>query len=848
MLNRYRRTVILLLLLNYTIFGITFYNAQSPILRILQQLVTFLVLSIWLFSLWRRKTSLPRTPLDMPLIALAFAWIIAALTSLDPRVSLEYTWPILVTILGLYLLVDLFLHKRERWLVEALFLTGAVIVLVSLLEVIAWYTGTRLGFGFSQGWPAIDGISIPPVRHRLLFLLNGTNGLGNFCAALVPLAITWAVTTRKRDLGIGAALLAGGLALTVYFSGSRGALLGLFVSSTILVLSWVRTRLDHPGIARWLGMLVRPQVFFGLAAFAAIAFAGVILLYTLNRPLRTGDANRIDLWQSSIDILHDYPLTGIGAFQFGHAQRLYGNPKVAEHQARHTHTHNIILQTMAEGGLITASAAAWCLVAFAQTWWKSWQKAAPPRRRRLEGGIAALAGFAAHNMVDTFTQIQFWVPILIIIAYTVYPSAQHLVSQRRTPERRTTTILLALLVAAEIAFIPIHLADLAHARVQRNLHDLPVALAEARTAQQLDPMLALYQMDEAYILGLLATEMPEQYLVKAIAAHEDSLARNAVWERGWHNLAALYALDGALENAVEAEQRAIDLLPRESGFHFTQGRYFEQLGNRAAAREAYTLAIKNSPDLLTSGYWTDPSTPERAQMLETIIPTLLEDTEINLRIATRADMLEFGIPFARTLDLKTASLDTLAVMGEWASVASKDAVISNELELCPECYYLEALERGSHSSAYYIQLAELALVDPQVSQKTGYTAEQLAQIALFIGRDSSRAWYVLALIAEQQAMPDEAINQYLQQAVPAIVSRQEYATVVFGRSAAFGILPIAQYPTRYERQYMPWLWLASRYDTAGETERLTRVYEAILAGEPYAWEIREQLAVLSQQG
>lgn len=846
MRSGYKHTVVLLIVLNYTIFGITFFNAQSPILRISQHAFTFVLAALWLFALWRKGKSLPHTPLDLPLVTLAIAWAVAALASLDPRVSLEYLWPILIAIMGLYWFVELSMHQRERWVSEALFLTGAVIVVISLLEEFAWYTGTPMIFGFSQGWPDINGITLPPVRHRLLFLLNGTNGLGTFTAMLVPLAITWATTTRKRDLGFGAAVLAGGLVLVVVFSGSRGALMGLFVSSAILLLTWLRTLIDRPSIPQWLASLARPRVFFGLAAVAAITLAGAILLYTLTRPLRSGDANRIDLWQSAIAMTRDHPLTGVGPFQFGHAQRLYGNPEVAENQARHTHAHNIILQTLAEGGLIVGLAALWVLVAFARSWWTAWQAAPPPRRRRLEGGLAALAGFAAHNMVDTFTQIHYWVPVLFIVAYTLSPYATPITTQR-TQRRHLTAGLLALLIVAELAFVPVHLADLAHGRVQQNLSDLPTALAEAQKAQQLDPYLALYQMDEAYVLGLLAEDAPDQYLDAAILAHEESLSRNSVWEIGWHNLASLYARSGQLEQAIEAEQHAIDLLPGESGFHFVQGRYYEQLGNTAGAIDAYSRAIWHAPNLITSGFWSDPTAPDRTQMLETIVALLLEDPEVSVAVAIQADMLEIGIPFAETVDVERASIATLVIMGEWATQASHDPAISEEMAICPECYSLEALERGVHRSLYYVRLAELALQNPEIEQKTGYTAEQLAKIALFIGTEASpRAWYVLAQIAEQQNAPEDTINQYLRQAVPAIVSKQEYPTVVFGRKASFDILPSAQYPVRFESQYMPWLWLAERYEMAGDTENLVRVYEAILAGEPYAWDIREQLATITQ--
>ncbi|MBN2470296.1 MAG: O-antigen ligase family protein [Anaerolineae bacterium] len=844
-MRRYQHALIAVLFLNYILFGIMFFNTQSPVLRIFQQVLTFTLLALWLVSRWRRGHSLPRTALDRPLAALMAAWIIAAVTSLDPRVSLEYTWPILVAILGFYVLVSLFRGRREQWLMEALFLTGAVVVLISLLEQLAWYTGTSLWFGFNQGWPAINGLTLPPTRYRLLFMLNGTNGLGNFAATLTPLAIAWATTTRKRDLGVGAGLLAAGLISVVYFSGSRGALMGLLASSAILLGTEIRTRLDRPGLPGWLSTLLQPRVVFSLAAVVGMVLASAILVYTLSRPLDSGDANRIDLWRSALEMLRDHPLTGVGPFQFGHAQRLYGDPGVAPSQARHTHAHNLILQTLAEGGLIVGVAAGWLVLAYLNAWWKAWQVASPMRRRRLEGGLAALVGFAAHNMVDTFTQLFLLVPLLLIAAYTVYPTASPGTQPASQPRRRFALALAGLLIGLEILFIPIHLADLAHARFRRSLGqgEIQTALEEIQTARRFDPWLGLYPISEAHALALLAGDSPTEGLDTAITAHERSLARYPIWAQGWHNLAALHARTGQLDAAIQAQQRAVDLSSRQAGYLLKLGEYYELAGDLEAAQAACTRAIESKPELLQSGYWTDPANPARSQMRDAIIQILLEDPEIGLEIAVYAPNPEAALALVETIDTEAASTAELLLLGEWAINAG------SELAPCPECYFLAVFDRGGHAGLNYTRLAEFALDDPAINEHTGYSTEQLARIALFMGGENApRARYVLARLAERDNQPADIINQYLAQAVPGVALKQEFSTVVFGRGAALGLLPDAMYPVLFPHQYAPWLRLAERYAAAGDTAKQANVYRAILAGDPYQWEIRERLAALPEAG
>jgi hypothetical protein len=91
------RFLILGFTINYTILGVSFFNAQSAGVRIFQQVLTFLLLALWLVSVLRRDQDqgLPSTRLNGPLLALGFAWLVAAFAAIDPRTSIEYTWPII---------------------------------------------------------------------------------------------------------------------------------------------------------------------------------------------------------------------------------------------------------------------------------------------------------------------------------------------------------------------------------------------------------------------------------------------------------------------------------------------------------------------------------------------------------------------------------------------------------------------------------------------------------------------------------------------------------------------------------------------------------------------------------
>jgi len=65
---------------------------------------------------------------------------------------------------------------------------------------------------------------------------------------------------------------------------------------------------------------------------------------------------------------------------------------------------------------------------------------------------------------------------------------------------------------------------------------------------------------------------------------------------------------------------------------------------------------------------------------------------------------------------------------------------------------------------------------------------------------------------------------------------------VYGRPAAFDMLPQTRTPRVYRYECKPWRWLAERLEAAGDVEGARQVYQALLLGDPYLWDVRLRLA------
>jgi O-antigen ligase/polysaccharide polymerase Wzy-like membrane protein/tetratricopeptide repeat protein len=188
-----------------------------------------------------------------------------------------------------------------------------------------------------------------------------------------------------RGTQLAALLATAGLLLELLVTESRSAMLSLGLASGLLAL-FLRGR------RRWLAL--------GLPALAlALLASGLVALPVSLSWLPTGgsSAERLGIWQSSLLMIADMPLTGIGLGMFQRVYPLYILPAYAN---IHPHAHNLFLQTYLDAGslgcagmLLLAGASAAAIVRLARA----------PRAEPL--AIAAGVSWTAvvlHGQVDSY--------------------------------------------------------------------------------------------------------------------------------------------------------------------------------------------------------------------------------------------------------------------------------------------------------------------------------------------------------------------------------------------------------------------------------------------------------------
>jgi O-antigen ligase len=202
-------------------------------------------------------------------------------------------------------------------------------------------------------------------------IAQGPLGIGGTSAEGVLRAQAWYPSANHLALMLGRAwpfLIAGGLVASVWL-WVPAALVGLALVLTFSTGGWLG---GLAGALVVVALLSRRRLSLacgGAAALVLVVVSGLaiggILPERLN-PLRQTGGFRLDLWLSSLEMLRDHPVLGVGLDNFAYLyQQLYLRQGAAA-EPNLSHPHNWVLHLWLELGLLGLIAFCWLAWRFAQ--------------------------------------------------------------------------------------------------------------------------------------------------------------------------------------------------------------------------------------------------------------------------------------------------------------------------------------------------------------------------------------------------------------------------------------------------------------------------------------------------
>ncbi len=729
--------------------GASYYNTIFAV-RVFHHVVMSLVLALWL---WRcaRVGGLPALPLNGALLILASYWGVNALLAVDPRMAFEHVWFGLLHLLLFWLLVERMQRGRQRMLFEAVFVMASLVLFITLLELGSWYFGWGILPNTQVGW-LVTGELLPPLAllPRTSLAMTVSTLLGGYAAPLAVLAIVWARSTSRRDYRVVLWGMACALAIVVLLSRSRGGMLSLGVGTGAFALyhlfTWAQAR--SAKLAR--------AVLAGGAAVGALAILAFVWLTLPQGEAGVSNAGRRDMWQSALAITADHPLFGVGYGMFGRVFREYRQPDIAQDQL--ASAHNLYLNTLSETGIVGATIAGFVALQGLRVMRRRWLGLPRgTRRTRYAGVAAAMLGVAAHSVVDVFTVTPIVFLLLVMTAYLLVEHPPTLLARPVRHYRVAAWAFLAVVLSYGAALL---VWDSAQGYFMASLRSETAtdALANARTAQAIDPQMRLYALHEAFVLAWTGANAAD-------VALKSALALEPTWDIGWAHLAAWHEQRGDTQTAFDALSRALAIQPR-SPLQVAWARLAESSGfaEDSAIIAAYVRGIREglrtTRTLPISGFWR--ATPLRQAALQQWIATQPLD-------------VQYAVLRAHAPDQAAALVsDTPQSAAAWW-IAGMDALAAGDTERA-QTAFAQAIALAPRRGDYHASYARAVHADDAQAAAHALDLARLYGTLLEVPDAIAAAWR-----GETYEPSPLAI-------------RQEFAAVLYSRPALFAPPPAYDYP------------------------------------------------------
>jgi O-antigen ligase len=213
--------------------------------------------------------------------------------------------------------------------------------------------------------------------------------------------------------GFAAAVMALSIVLTV----SRGGLVCLV--SAILLSSWWVLRKQSSRARR---LIASGYMVLVLAVAASWGSAGAIIQQF--EGAGPGIGGRLEIWQDTMGIVRDFPLTGTGLNTYGIAVLHY---QTAQSDGLYIEAHNDYLQLVAEGGLLLGVPILIALALFVREVWRRFQEGADDTTTYWlrAGAVTGLGAIAVQEFFDFTLQMPGAAALFVVLAAVAIHRPDH---------------------------------------------------------------------------------------------------------------------------------------------------------------------------------------------------------------------------------------------------------------------------------------------------------------------------------------------------------------------------------------------------------------------------------------
>jgi O-antigen ligase len=313
--------------------------------------------------------------LDWGMLALVLVGLASLLWAEHGRVAArEFRTVVLGSALFYWLLRAMVRGRQTAWRVTDAWVLGGT--LVALASLVQWVLGENL--------ITADGVS------RVRAFYGSPNNLALYLGRLLPLVLVFTVWSRRQPrkwfYGIAAIAMAAALLLTF----SRGAWL-VGVPFSMLFVAGLRGRRS----------LILAAGLLAVAALMVLLLMGPTRLALLLDPATDTTYFRLQLWRSSLAMIRDHPVLGVGLDNFLYQYRTHYVLPTAWEEFNLSHPHNLVLDSWLRLGLPGLAVFLWLMVSFFRSGWLAYRHLRESGERLLALGLlGGMVYTVAHGLID----------------------------------------------------------------------------------------------------------------------------------------------------------------------------------------------------------------------------------------------------------------------------------------------------------------------------------------------------------------------------------------------------------------------------------------------------------------
>lgn len=516
-------------------------------------------------------------------------------------------------------------YERMEGLVTIVHLLGLFIVLGSALKEKLWHSLVRTSFGVASlvGFIALGQLT--GVNSRVDATLGNSTYLGGYMLVHIFLILYFVlrkihISTKaleeKMVVG-GYSILAIFFMIVMYFSGTRGSLVGFLGGMIVVSIAIAIGEKKHKALRNVaIGLLLSIILFVGLlGAVRGTEFAksnplvdrfSAIVTLDLKSYAQTAGFSRFTLWKMSWEGVKERPLLGWGQDNFTYVFAKYYDPKMYSQEQWFDRTHNVFFDWLIAGGFLGLIS---YLAIFGVALWLLWKKKefAIWEKAIFSGLIVA---YFIHNFF-VFDNLTSYILIAIVLAYIHIKTAEDIsafAEGKMDMEKLTAYAYIPLILLPVVLWTVNANAYFANKNL---LQTLVIAQNPKSTS---DSVMKSFENAISYnsfgnkeireqILSVaprfMTASVPQEKRVAwynfAVAESQKQFAEDND-SRTLIILGGFYASLGDYENAITTFEKANELFPNKPTLLVTLARIYSANKNDVKAKEILNKVIEMVPD------------------------------------------------------------------------------------------------------------------------------------------------------------------------------------------------------------------------------------------------------------